>query len=282
VDPAERRKRAVREMRTNRNRPKGVPSGVDHQFSGIMHPVPPPDAAVQDWREIARGSDLLYDVLSWPEKRNAWTEDEFYATGASDWHDFLGHWSHYSPQLGGHCLEIGCGVGRITRQLPATFDRVTALDVSADMIERAQRVAGERVVFHQVNGATIPLQDAVADALFSVHVMQHLENVNVLRAYIAEMARVLRPGGTLMVHVPVHGAPTGRPWRRLQAEMVLRSSRRALREGRRHRTMRTNAYWLDDVWRAFTGVGLTDVELRMIPVRSNGYGHQFWLGRRTG
>jgi hypothetical protein len=79
----------------------------------------------------------------------------------------------------------------------------------------------------------------------------------------------------------VHGAPAGRPWRRLQAEIVLRSSRRSLRAGRGHRTMRTNAYWLDDVWRAFTGVGFTDVELRMIPVRSNGYGHQFWLGRRA-
>lgn len=246
-----------------------------------MTEMPHPDAAVQDWRAIAQGPDLLYNVLSWPDKRDQWTEEEFYAAGTSDWEDFARHWTHYEPQLSGHCVEIGCGVGRITRQLEARFDRVTGLDVSTDMMARARLVTGDRVAFCQVSGAEIPLGDGEADAVFSVHVMQHLESPAVLDAYIAEMRRVLRAGATAMVHVPVQGAPAPRPWRRLQAELALRGSRRALRAGRTHTTMRTNAYWLDDVWRAFIAAGFGDVELRMIPVRSNGYGHQFWLGRAT-
>ena len=45
--------------------------------------------------------------------------------------------------------------------------------------------------------------------------------------------------------------------------------------------MRTRYYWLNDVWQAFSDAGFRDVELRLIPVRSNGYGHQFWLARAT-
>jgi SAM-dependent methyltransferase len=246
-----------------------------------MESMAHPDAAVKEWRAIAQGPDLLYSVLSWPDKRESWTEAEFYAAGVSDWEDFVRHWRHYAPQLGGRCVEVGCGVGRITRCLEDAFDRLTALDVSADMIGRARAVTGDGVTFRQVDGAAIPLGDAQADALFSVHVMQHLENQAVLEAYIAEMARVLRPGATAMVHIPLQGAPSPRLWRRVQAELALRGSRRSLRAGREHTTIRTNAYWLDDVWRAFTGAGFADVELRMIPVRSNGYGHQFWLARAT-
>jgi SAM-dependent methyltransferase len=241
--------------------------------------MPQPDAAVREWRAIAQERDLLYHVLSWPDKRESWTEEEFYTAGASDWEDFVRHWVHYATELHGHVVEIGCGVGRITRCLEDAFGQVTALDVSADMIGRARAVTGDDVTFRQVNGAEIPVDDGQADALFSVHVMQHLENQSVLDAYIAEMGRVLRPGATAMVHIPVHGAPSPRPWRRMQAELALRGSRRSLRAGRGHSTMRTNAYWLDDVWRAFAAARFADVELRMIPVRSNGYGHQFWLAR---
>jgi hypothetical protein len=74
---------------------------------------------------------------------------------------------------------------------------------------------------------------------------------------------------------------SGAAWRRMQAELALRGSRRSLRAGRGHSTMRTNPYWLDDVWRAFAAAGFADVGLRMIRVRSNGYGRQFWLARTT-
>src|SRR4051794_31242061 len=95
------------------------------------------DAATEEWRRIARGSDVLYSIASVPGKQGAWTEEEFYAHGAEDWARFRRQWQQYWPRLGGTCLEIGCGAGRITSVLASSFDRVIAVDVAADMIERA-------------------------------------------------------------------------------------------------------------------------------------------------
>jgi SAM-dependent methyltransferase len=146
------------------------------------------------------------------------------------------------------------------------------------MIARARQAVPDTVEFRQVDRPHIPLADGHADAVLSVHVMQHLESKRVLDAYIADMYRVLRPGGTAMIHIPLIGAPA-KGLAALRDELTLRRSRRALNHGGVHETMRTRAYWLNEVWQAFTASGFTDVELRLIPVRSNGYGHQFWFGR---
>src|SRR5947209_5905330 len=166
-----------------------------------------PDGATREWRAIARGPDVLFHVCSWPGKRGAWTEEEFYAAGRSDWEDFRSHWRHYWPELGGTCVEIGCGAGRLTAALADDFRRVVALDVSQDMIDGARLRTPSVVEFRQVDGPVIPLGDDEADGVFSVHVFQHLESRDVLAAYLAEARRVLRPGGALMVHVPLASSP---------------------------------------------------------------------------
>src|SRR3954468_14981274 len=94
--------------------------------------------ATAEWRAIAKGPDVLFHVCSWPEKRGRWTEEEFYASGRSDWEDFRSHWEHYQGALTGSCLEIGCGVGRLTRVLAEQFDSVHSLDVSDEMIAQAR------------------------------------------------------------------------------------------------------------------------------------------------
>ena len=62
----------------------------------------------------------LFAVATWPGKERggaaAWTDEEFYELGRSDWADFLKQWSHYGLNAGS-CVEIGCGAGRITNQL---------------------------------------------------------------------------------------------------------------------------------------------------------------------
>src|SRR5438067_572320 len=90
-----------------------------------------------EWRHLAR-VDPLYVIATRPGKEGAWEREEFYATGRSDWSDFHRHWSHYWPELGGTCLEIGCGAGRVTHALAPDFERVVAIDVSADMLALAR------------------------------------------------------------------------------------------------------------------------------------------------
>jgi ubiquinone/menaquinone biosynthesis C-methylase UbiE len=230
----------------------------------------------EEWRALAREDRALRNILAWPGKDDDWTEDEFYETGEADWRDFSRHWRHYSADLGGTCVEIGCGAGRITRALASDFERVVALDVSPEMIERARAVTPDHVEFELVEGPAIPLPDAEADAVFSVHVLQHLERFEAVRHYLAEARRVLRPGGSLMVHITLLSRPL-RPWRRARIELGIRRSRRGQRRGRRHFLVRMRLYPLEQIQWTLEELGFQDIELRMFPVTSNGYIHHFWL-----
>jgi SAM-dependent methyltransferase len=236
-----------------------------------------PDGATAEWRRIARGDDVLYSITSWPDKKGGgWTAEEFYASGESDWADFERHWRHYERSLGGTCVEIGCGAGRITRALAGSFDRVLALDVSEEMIARTREACPENVDARLVEGPAIPLADGAADAVFSAHVLQHLETREILRSYLAEARRVLRDGGTMMIHLTLVSRRPPRLWK-AKEELRLWWSRRRLARGKEHTAVRMRVYRLEDVFHTLGDLGFTDVELRAFPVRSNGYLHHFFL-----
>ena len=114
-------------------------------------------------------------------------------------------------------VEIGCGLGRITRALAARAASVTALDVSAAMLERARELnAGlANVRWLHGDGTTLAgVADAEASACFSHVVFQHIPDPAITLGYVREMGRVLRPGGWSAfqvsndpsVHRPVGGA----------------------------------------------------------------------------
>lgn len=95
-------------------------------------------------------------------------------------------------------LEIGCGAGRMTRALAEIFGQVHAVDVSGEMIEKARaRLADlDNVHLHHTNGVDLTaLGDAEIDFAMSFVVFQHIPELDVIRGYITEVARRLRPGG---------------------------------------------------------------------------------------
>jgi ubiquinone/menaquinone biosynthesis C-methylase UbiE len=234
-----------------------------------------PLASTKEWQAIGKGPRPLYHVLTWPGMGSDWSAEDFYATGESDWQDFRAHWE---PFPGGTCVEIGCGPGRMTRALAHDFERVVGLDVSPDLVERARAAVPDNVDLELVQGTEIPLPGASADAVFSVHVFMHLERAADVEAYLREARRVLRPGGSAMVHIPI--APTRPGVRaRLRAELRVWRSRRELARGREHSVVRYRQYVEDDVRAMFERAGFSGVELRLIPVRTNGYRHHFWLAR---
>ncbi len=101
-------------------------------------------------------------------------------------------------------VEIGCGVGRMTRWLARDFGRVHALDVSAEMIEEARRRMGDcaNVTLHLGSGRDLtPVPDAAADLVFSYIVFQHIPSRAVIEDYVREAARVLKPGGIFKFQV---------------------------------------------------------------------------------
>jgi malonyl-CoA O-methyltransferase len=93
-------------------------------------------------------------------------------------------------------LEIGCGTGRNTEWLVAQGARVVALDVSAEMIRRAQARLGSsaaRFVRHDVRSPW-PLRDRSVDCVIVALVLEHVEDVS---AVFAECGRVVRTGGEM-------------------------------------------------------------------------------------
>src|SRR5579864_5145089 len=93
-----------------------------------------------EWMRWAM-DDPLWAVVTEPERkrgeRRAWTDEEFYSSGEADWQDFLLRWRQYGVDTK-NCLEIGCGAGRITKQLSLLFKKVYAIDVSPTMIAYAR------------------------------------------------------------------------------------------------------------------------------------------------
>ena len=95
-------------------------------------------------------------------------------------------------------VEIGCGVGRLTRALAARASSVTAVDVSAEMLARARGLNEglDNVRWVEGDGSSLAgVADASADLCFSHVVFQHIPDPAVTLGYVREMARVLRPGG---------------------------------------------------------------------------------------
>ncbi len=95
-------------------------------------------------------------------------------------------------------LEIGCGVGRLTRAISSRAASVRALDVSPRMLELAKQHNSTlaNVVWIRGDGTTLDgVGSASADACISHVVFQHIPDPGVTLNYVREMGRVLRVGG---------------------------------------------------------------------------------------
>lgn len=95
-------------------------------------------------------------------------------------------------------LEIGCGIGRMTRHLSSIFGEVHAVDVSAEMIHQAgERLRGlPNVHLTATNGCDFHhLPDERFDVIFSAYVFQHVPDAAIIAANLRDAWRILAPGG---------------------------------------------------------------------------------------
>jgi len=129
------------------------------------------------------------------------------------------------PPQGGLILDFGCGNGIQTMLFASHFDRVIGLDINQPYVEAfAARVRGagleDRIEAVHFDGQRFPLETATVDYAVSFEVLEHVEDE---AGALAELARVIRPGGSLVMSVPnkwwvfeTHGANLpGLPWNRV-------------------------------------------------------------------
>ena len=129
------------------------------------------------------------------------------AHGIAEWRELREMLCSYGITPGGTCVEIGCGAGRLTNALAGDLETVHACDVSPDRILQLRGIANSgKVTGHLLTGPTLPLDNHSADLCISTHVFQHIADAGVVHEYIAEMYRVLRPGGCILIHMPFVGA----------------------------------------------------------------------------
>ncbi|MFI5506402.1 methyltransferase domain-containing protein [Mycobacterium sp. NPDC051804] len=108
---------------------------------------------------------------------------------------------------GGVALDVGSGPGNVTAQLgeAAGPDGLAlGLDISEPMLARAvEAQAGANVGFMRADAQRLPLRDETVDATTSLAVLQLIPNP---AQTLAEMVRVLKPGGRMAVMVPTAGS----------------------------------------------------------------------------
>lgn len=160
----------------------------------------------KSWEKRAQSNPLHYIETTFdaPDIESFFENGEKRAIETID--PLLNQWDAYSEGTGKTALDIGCGVGRLTRSLSDRFDRVIGIDVSQSMISMAKELHSgfDNVEFHTTDGqGYAPIDDGEIDFVFSYEVFQHLPNKDVIRQNFSEIYRVLTSGGLAHVYVNV-------------------------------------------------------------------------------
>ena len=130
--------------------------------------------------------------MSWEEEARGWI-----AWARTPGHD--AYWE-YSPRFfelvppaGRATLELGCGEGRVARDLQDRGHRVTGVDSSPTLLDAASSADpdGEYVV---ADAASLPFSDATFDLVVAYNSLMDIDD---MPGAVREAARVLRPGGLL-------------------------------------------------------------------------------------
>lgn len=102
-------------------------------------------------------------------------------------------------------VDAGCGSGAYTAALSDDIPHTIAIDISQGMLQSAvAKCHGLPTVFARASIQALPIRDGAADGVLNNLVLHHLPNdadFAAQRQTFAEFARILRPGGSLVIGV---------------------------------------------------------------------------------
>lgn len=169
-----------------------------------------PDRTLQDsknsWNAWADKNPFYYSL---PDSKSGRNIDEFEIreTGAADY----AHLIATDPLLQSllatakekTAIEIGSGVGRMTEFFARDFGRVEAVDISKVMLNVARKRLATfgNITLSENRGNDLPCPDASADFVFSYLVLRHLPSAVLIRDYLREIKRVLKPDGIAKIQL---------------------------------------------------------------------------------
>jgi SAM-dependent methyltransferase len=172
------------------------------------------------------------------------------------------------PPPGQLTLDVGCGEGRVARDLQAAGHRTIGVDASPALIEAAREAdpSGEYVV---TDASSLPFPDAHADLVVA---FMSLMDVDDMAGTVRETARVLEPGGRLVLAV-VHPINSGHQLDREHPEAPLvmthdyferRRYRDELERDGLRMTFESRHWTLEDYFEALGGAGFQVDALREV------------------
>jgi len=157
--------------------------------------------------EAAAEKDAIYYIPG----GKVWTKEDFFNSGITEVEKFTKNFfiqMNFNPS-DKRMLDIGCGVGRMTRAFADIFGEAYGVDFSEAMIKQARELNQDKpnLLFMTNNGVDLSIcEDNYFDFCFSYVVFHHLPDAKIIESYISEIGRVLRPGGLFKFQVD------GRRW----------------------------------------------------------------------
>jgi 2-polyprenyl-6-hydroxyphenyl methylase/3-demethylubiquinone-9 3-methyltransferase len=167
--------------------------------------------------EIARNDLTIYDsaAAQWWSDEIRWVRTlKNMVPGRLSWFDRHADWT------GKAVLDLGCAGGFMAEALDDRGADVTGIDPAAEAISAARahaRAAGRSIRYDTGVGEALPYDDAGFDAVVCVDVLEHVSD---LSKVLAEVARVLKPGG-LFAFDTINRNPVARMATITMAEDVL-------------------------------------------------------------
>ena len=138
------------------------------------------------------------DVRMWTQHQ---TENaHFFAMGHSRHDAIYKVLKRFVPQ--GRVLEIGFGDGYLLRKLSARYE-THAADISEENVAQMREKVPEAHFAVVGTDGTLPYPDGHFDGFVASEVLEHMDDL-ALRTTVAEIARILKPGGHAIVTVPAH------------------------------------------------------------------------------
>jgi len=113
-------------------------------------------------------------------------------------HRYLLPWLLSEARLGDHVLEIGAGYGAATGHLLKLAPRVTSLEFDPRLLRKLKaKYQCAQLIALCGDAATLPFADQSFSSAVAILVLHHLKSRELQDRALAEVHRVLRPGGSL-------------------------------------------------------------------------------------